>query len=82
MFANSPEFIINEETGKKIIEWCNSGINELEEALKWIDEADTVEKVTQIWNDYSSLKQNKLFIDAVATKGNELKIKTDNNDEK
>ena len=82
MFANSNEFIINEETGKKIIEWCNSGINELEEALKWIDEADTVEKVTQIWNDYQHLKQNKVFVDAVSEKGNELKTKTDNNNGK
>ena len=82
MFANYHEFIINEETGKQIIEWCNSGINELEEALKWIDEADTVEKVTQIWNDYQHLKQNKVFVDAVSEKGNELKTKTDNNNGK
>ena len=82
MFANYPEFVITEETGKKIIEWCNSGVNELEEALKWINEADTIEKVTQIWNDYQHLKQNKVFVDAVSAKGNELKTKTDNNDEK
>lgn len=82
MFANYPEFIITEETGKQIIEWCNSGVNELEEALKWINEADTIEKVTQIWNDYQHLKQNKVFVDAVSAKGNELKTKTDNNDEK
>ena len=80
MFANSPEFIITEETGVKIMEWCNSGVNELEEALKWINEADTIEKVTQIWNDYQHLKQNKVFVDAVSAKGNELK--TDNNNGK
>ena len=82
MFANSPEFIITEETGVKIMEWCNSGVNELEEALKWINEADTIEKVTQIWNDYQHLKQNKVFVDAVSEKGNELKTKTDNNNGK
>ena len=55
---------LNPEPEEPYVEDETEGVNELEEALKWINEADTIEKVAQIWHDYSSLKQNKLFIDA------------------
>lgn len=82
LFMGKPNFIITSETGQQIMEWCTSGVNELEEALKWVNDADTVEKVTQVWNDYPNLKTNKEFKEAVTKKGTELKPKPEGNNGK
>jgi hypothetical protein len=53
MFMGKPEFIINTFTGKKILEWCNSGTN-LQEAREKIKNTKTVEELRNLYNQYSS----------------------------
>lgn len=77
LFMGKPNFIITPDTGRQIMEWCTNGINELEEALKLVNEADTSDMVAKIWGDYPSFKTNPLFKEAVVKKGNDLKPKTD-----
>ncbi|HSD08181.1 AAA family ATPase [Flavobacterium sp.] len=53
MFMGKPEFIINTFTGKKILEWCNSGTN-LQEAREKIKSTKTVEELRKLYNQYNS----------------------------
>lgn len=60
LFMNKPEFIITEETGKTIIEWCNSGIVETKE--------DPTKQLPGLQKRYESAKDKLVFLDA-AEKG-------------
>lgn len=60
LFMNKPEFIITEEIGKTIIEWCNSGIVETKE--------DPTKQLPGLQKRYESAKDKLVFLDA-AEKG-------------
>jgi len=48
LFMDKPEFIITAETGKKLIDWCNSG--EVEKTLTdKINECTTIEELGKLW---------------------------------
>lgn len=57
LFMDFPEFIISTETGKKLIEWCNSGIS-LEDVKLEIKQSDSLEDLKIIYEKYPSLKKS------------------------
>lgn len=57
LFSESPEFIISTQTGKKLIEWCNSGIS-LEDVKLEIKQAESLEDLKIIYEKYPSLKKS------------------------
>src|SRR5574339_430313 len=56
LFMDSPEFIINSSTGKKLVAWCNSGIS-LEDIKNEINETDSLEGLKAIYEKYASFKK-------------------------
>lgn len=62
MFANQPEFIITSETGKKILDWCENGIDELKEAITEMQEVKTLDEVTAIWKKHVRFQSEAEFI--------------------
>lgn len=56
LFMGKPEFIINSETGKKILDWCNNGTN-LQDAREKIKAAKTVEELKVLYNQYSNWRE-------------------------
>lgn len=56
LFMGKPEFIINSHTGKKILDWCNSGTN-LQDARKKIKATKTLEALKLLYNQYSSWRE-------------------------
>lgn len=49
LFSDKPEFVITEETGRKIAEWCDSGVDaqkEVSEAVKKLEECDSKEELS------------------------------------
>jgi hypothetical protein len=73
MFMNQPEFVITEETGRKILEWCERGevdqlkvkSIELQDRLDSIrlqlETAETIEHVKTIWDDNFDLQADRDF---------------------
>lgn len=61
LFMNKPEFIITPETGKQLVEWCNKGVNELDEFMREIDTISTREESIKIYNKYKHLLGNEVF---------------------
>lgn len=56
LFANKSEFVITTETGKKILDWCNSGTN-LQDARDKIIATKTVDELKVLYNQYSSWRE-------------------------
>lgn len=56
LFMGKPEFIINSATGKKILDWCNSGTN-LEEARTNIKNCNDIEKLRQLYVHYKDWRE-------------------------
>jgi len=69
MFANTPEFVITSETGKKILEWCENGIDELSLAIKEMDEVKSLSEITVVWKKYVGLQTDKEFIESTRKAG-------------
>lgn len=78
LFANAPEHVITVDTGKKLIEWANNGIDELKIPLEDLLLCTTEEGVKDVWINNPSLHSNKQFINAVTNKKNECNINTSN----
>lgn len=64
LFDGKPEFIITEEAGKKIMDWCNAGIDELQEALSEVEKCTTLPQLQAIWSSYKPLQSDPKFIEA------------------
>lgn len=58
LFSNKPEFIINSATGKKLMEWCNTGIS-IDKIKEEIQQCQTLENLKILYAKYPSV-QNKI----------------------
>ena len=56
LFMNKPEFVINSATGKKILEWCNSGTN-LQDARNKIKECNNLDDLKVLYNQYAEWRE-------------------------
>lgn len=66
LFTGKPEFVITEETGKMILDWCNKGISSLDEALEQVRGCESIEKLEAVYKSYEGeLKENTDFIAAL-----------------
>lgn len=57
LFMDKPEFIINSFTGRKLMEWCNSGIS-LQDVQNEINNCDSIEGLKELYEKYPTLKKN------------------------
>jgi hypothetical protein len=69
MFANQPEFIITAETGKKILEWCENGIDELKNAVTEMEAVESREQMGTVWNKYLQFQKEDKFLTATKEAG-------------
>lgn len=46
LFMGQPSFIPSEETGRLILDWCESGIDEIGDAIKKLDNCNNVDELT------------------------------------
>ena len=51
LFVDKPEFKITADTGKKIIEWCNSGIDGKHDVMNQITSCKTMQELIDIYNN-------------------------------
>jgi len=53
LFSNTPPFIISQETGNKIADWCASGIS-IDTVKLYIDNATDLQQLTEVYKSYPS----------------------------
>lgn len=51
LFMGKPEFVIDESTGKRILEWCNNGMN-VEDVRHLIQAAASLEELTAVYHKF------------------------------
>ena len=69
LFANSSEHIISHETGEKLIEWANTGIDELKMACEEMQSCSCERsEIESVWRKYPQYQKNQLFIDITKSK--------------
>lgn len=56
LFMGKPEFIINSATGRKILDWCNSGTN-LQDARERIKSTKNLDELKVLYNQYSNWRE-------------------------
>ena len=59
LFMNKPEFVINSATGKKLIAWCNEGID-LKDVVDQIEACTTLEGLRHIYQKYPNPQSSLL----------------------
>ena len=62
LFEGKNPFLITEETGKEIANWCNSGVSELQMGLNEMEIVADMESLKTIWSKYRSLQTNSQFV--------------------
>lgn len=55
LFMDRPEFVINQATGKKLMQWCSLGLS-LEDVKEEIASCDTIEGLRELYAKYKSMK--------------------------
>lgn len=55
LFTEKPEFKINESTGKKILDWCNSPISSEEVEAK-INDCRSIEELSEVYHNHPSFQ--------------------------
>lgn len=72
LFEGKNPFLITEETGELIAEWCNSGISEIKVAVNEMEIVANIEELKKIWSKYKSLQTNEEFVKAKDKRKEEL----------
>lgn len=63
LFEGKQPFLITEETGRMLKQWCESGISEKAIAMSEMEIVQTIDELKIIWSKYKSLQTDKDFIE-------------------
>lgn len=77
LFEGQNPFLITEETGELIANWCNSGESQLKVAIDEMNLVATIDELKVIWSKYKNLQVNKEFIESKDKRKSELEPKTE-----
>ena len=77
LFEGKEPFIITPETGKKIIEWCNTGVDQLTEAIIEMEQCTTIAESAVCWTKWKQYQKNELFLKEKETTKIKLTLKTE-----
>jgi len=62
LFEGKNPFLITEDTGKEISDWCNSGESEIKVAINEMELVSTIEEMKIVWSKYKNLQTNVEFV--------------------
>jgi len=62
LFEGKNPFLITEETGRLIADWCNSGESEIKVAINEMELVATIDELKVIWSKYKNLQTNNDFV--------------------
>lgn len=62
LFADRPEFVITSETGREILNWCNTGVDQLVEAIAEMEQCQTIDELKKCWSKWKQYQTDSLFI--------------------
>lgn len=63
LFEGQQPFLITEETGKAILDWCNSGVSQLQVAINEMEIVATIDDLKNVWSKHKNLQQTSKFVE-------------------
>lgn len=72
LFEGKNPFLITEETGSLIADWCNSGVSEIAAAVNEMEVTANIEDLKSVWSKYKHLQANAEFVAAKDKRKTEL----------
>lgn len=72
LFEGKNPFIITEETGQAIKNWCESGVSELQVAINEMEIVASIDELKAVWSRYKSLQTEPKFLEMKDKRKNEL----------
>lgn len=72
LFEGGQPFLITEDTGKRIKEWCDSGYSEKQVAINEMEVVQSIDDLKLVWSKYKSLQLDTDFIAIKDKRKNEL----------
>jgi hypothetical protein len=82
LFEGNQPFLITEETGELIANWCNSGESEIKVACNEMEIVATIDELKSVWSKYKNLQTNTEFISIKDKRKEELTPKENANGSK
>ena len=82
LFMDKPHFIPSEETGRILLEWCESGEeapSALQLGISEMESVTTIEQLKTVWGKYKALRTEKDFIAIKDKRKEELTVKEPEN---
>jgi len=80
LFEGKQPFLITEETGELIANWCNSGESEIKVACNEMEIVATIDELKSVWTKYKNLQTNKEFVNIKDKRKEELTPKEQTNE--
>lgn len=77
LFEGNTPFIITEETGKRIADWCNDGLSEKIVAISEMEIVQSIDELKIVWSKYKNLQLDKEFSAMKDKRKTELSETTD-----
>lgn len=62
LFEGKQPFLITEETGKLIADWCDSGVSEKQVAINEMEVVQTLDDLKTVWSKYKALQKDADFV--------------------
>lgn len=72
LFEGKNPFLITEETGALIADWCNSGVSEIAAAVNEMEVTANIDDLKSVWSKYKHLQANAEFVAAKDKRKTEL----------
>lgn len=76
LFDGRPEFIITEETGREILQWCEDGVSledQIKDAKKKLKKCNTIDELTLLKETLpAGVRKNESFKEAAIMRFNEI----------
>jgi hypothetical protein len=76
LFEGGQPFLITEDTGMLIANWCNSGVSELQVAINEMELVANIDDLKIIWSKYKTLQTNKDFVAIKDKRKSEIDLQT------
>ena len=74
LFEGKQPFLITEETGKLIADWCNSGVSEKQVAINEMEVVQTIDDLKTVWSKYKGLQKDADFVAIKDQRKEELSV--------
>lgn len=74
LFEGKNPFLITEQTGELISNWCSSGVSEIQVAINEMEVVASIDQLKEVWSRYKSLQTDAKFIAVKDKRKKEMEV--------